>query len=273
MADSNVQGNGAARTSLEEIARQRDEARQQAESDAAQKLLQEMKEKETQPEISDSEKRRAHEESEAQRRAQWEAEKKKRDDEIQFAWEEAVCVSDEELQKNSVKRLGDMTERLTRRNMKICVTESIQTLCYEDLSFARLAMHPRKSMINCFKYINRKALEYLKQEMKDNGEKTTGVSAIGGDVPDDLCYQWAEEYFRDLNAPEDKTDADKDFVPKPYNGASGKSKKKATKKKAEAPKKAATPQKEMPPVPKQPEAEPQIDLFEGQQSLFEEAAA
>ena len=44
MSDSNVQGNGAAGTSLEEIARQRDEARQQAESDAAQKLLQEMKE-------------------------------------------------------------------------------------------------------------------------------------------------------------------------------------------------------------------------------------
>ena len=77
MSDSNVQGNGAAGTSLEEIARQRDEARQQAESDAAQKLLQEMKEKETPPEISDAEKRRAHEESEAQRRAQWEAEKKK----------------------------------------------------------------------------------------------------------------------------------------------------------------------------------------------------
>ena len=151
MADSNVQGNGAAGTSLEEIARQRDEARQQAESDAAQTLLQEMKEKETPSEVSDAEKRRVHEESEAQRRAQWESEKKKRDDEVQFAWEEAVCVSDDELQKNSVKRLGDMTERLTRRNMKICVTESIQTLCYEDLSFARLVMHPRKSMINCFK--------------------------------------------------------------------------------------------------------------------------
>lgn len=273
MADSNVQENGAAGTSLEEIARQRDEARQQAESDAAQKLLQEMKEKEAPPEVSDADKRRAHEESEAQRRAQWEAQKKKRDDEIQFAWEEAVCVSDEELQKNSVKRLGDMTERLTRRNMKLCVTENIQTLCYEDLSFARLVMHPRKSMINCFKYINRKALEYLKQEMQDNGEKTAGVSAIGGDVPDDLCYQWAEEYFRDLNAPEDKTDADKDFVPKPYNGSSGKSKKKETKKKVDAPKKVPAPKKELPPVKAPETTENQIDLFEGQQSLFEEAVA
>ena len=82
MADSNVQGNGAAGTSLEEIARQRDEARQQAESEAAQKLLQEMKGKETVPAESDAEKRRIHEESEAERRAKWEAEKKARDEEI-----------------------------------------------------------------------------------------------------------------------------------------------------------------------------------------------
>lgn len=259
MADNNNQE----LTSLEELARQRDEARQQAESEAAQKLLQEMKEQESETQ-SDEAKRQAHEDAEAKRRTQWEAEKKAREEAIQFAWEEAVCVSDQELMANSVKRLGDMTERLTRRNMKICVTESIQTLCYEDLGFARLVMHPRKSMINCFKYINRKALEYLKQEMKDNGEKTTGVSAIGGDVPDELCYQWAEEYFRDLNAPEDKTDADKEFTPKPYIGTPSKAKKKEPKKKAEPPKKEK-------PAPKPPVTEPEED--EGQQSLFEEVAA
>lgn len=259
MADNNNQEI----TSLEELARQRDEARQQAESEAAQKLLQEMKEQEADSQ-SDEAKRQAHEDAEAKRRAQWEAEKKAREEAIQFAWEEAVCVSDQELMANSVKRLGDMTERLTRRNMKICVTESIQTLCYEDLGFARLVMHPRKSMINCFKYINRKALEYLKQEMKDNGEKTTGVSAIGGDVPDELCYQWAEEYFRDLNAPEDKNDADKEFTPKPYSGTPSKAKKKEPKKKAEPPKKKK-------PAPKPPVTEPEED--EGQQSLFEEVAA
>lgn len=255
MADNNQEI-----TSLEELARHRDEARQQAESEAAQKLLQEMN---AQTE-SDAVKRQAHEAAEAQRRAKWEAEKKARDEEIQFAWEEAVCVSDEQLMENSVKRLGDMTERLTRRNMKICVTESIQTLCYEDLGFARLVMHPRKSMINCFQYINRKALDYLKQEMKDNGEKTTGINAIGGDVPDELCYQWAEEYFRDLNAPEDKTDADKEFTPKPYSETPSKAKKKEPKKKAEPPKKEK-------PASKQPAGEPEED--EGQQSLFDEVAA
>lgn len=247
--------------SLEEIARQRDEARQQAEAEAAQELLDRAERPETnQPEVDG---RKAHEAAEAQRRAEWEEKKQAREDKIQFAWEEATSVPDDQLVANSVKRLGDMTERMTRRNMKICVTENIQTLCYEDIGFARLVMHPRKSMSNCFRYINRKALEYLKQEMADNAEKTTGVSTIGGDVPDELCYQWAEEYFRDLNAKEDQTEEDKEFVPKVYTGASTKSKKEP-KKKADAPKKAK-------PAPKTVEAPPQIE--EEQQSLFGEDVA
>lgn len=65
---------------------------------------------------------------------------------------------------------------------------------------------------------------------------------IGGDVPDDLCYQWAKEYFMDLSAEEDKTEEDKEFVPKPYNGkAAPKSKKKETKKKSPTKKEAAKP--------------------------------
>ena len=58
--------------------------------------------------------------------------------------------------------------------------------------------------------------------------------AFGGDVPDDICYQWAEEYFRDLNAKEDRTDEDKEFVPKPYRSSSpATSKKKADQKKTQ----------------------------------------
>ncbi len=235
---------------LAEVAQLRDEARQEAAAQEAQRILQELNETPEPsapapaPEPSDADARKAHEEAEAKRKAEWEAKRQAREDEIQFAWERAVELSDQELTAASVKRLGDMTERLTRRNMKICVTESIQTLCYEDMEFARLVMHPRKSMINCFKYINRKALEYLKQEMKDNGEKTQGAQMIGGDVPDGLCYQWAEEYFRDMNAQEDKTDDDKEFVPKPYSGKAGSSKKKTDKKPAEkksAPKAASKP--------------------------------
>ena len=84
-------------------------------------------------------------------------------------------------------------------------------------------MHPRKSMAHCLQFINRKAREYLLAEMKDNGMEPQPNGIYGGDVPEDTCYDWAEEYFRDANAEEDEI-KEKPFVPKPYPGAPVKSK-------------------------------------------------
>ena len=217
---------------------ERDDARQQAEAEAAQAVLEQLAQAESKAnakksaEESEAQKRKAHEEAEAKRKAEWEARKKAREEEELFAWESAVALEDDALVAASMKRLGDDAERLTRRNMKQCVTEYVQTLCLEDLDFARQAMHPRKTMIRCFRYINRKARDFVKQEMKDNDEKPVN-GIYGCDVLDDLCYQWAKEYFWDMDAEEDKENEEK-FVPKPYTGkAAPKSKKKAEKKKPE----------------------------------------
>lgn len=102
---------------------------------------------------TEDEKRKAHEESEVKRKAEWEAKKKAREEADTLEWEKAVAVDEDTLIANSVKRLADETERLTRRNMKLCVTEFMQTKCYEDPAFARQVMHPRKSMLNCFHYM------------------------------------------------------------------------------------------------------------------------
>jgi hypothetical protein len=217
-----------------------DDAEQQAEADAAKEALDRLNEQEKKKAAED-EKRRAHEESEAKRKAEWDAKQavKKAADERTFA--ELAAMSDGDAMSASVKRTGADLEKLTRRNMKMCVTEHIQTICLDDPAFARLACHPRKSMINCFKYINRKAREFMEQEMKDNDEKPNGWQ--GGDVPDDLCYQWAEDYFRNPAAKEDE-DKEEKFVPKPYYGggsASSKSKKKEPAKKPEPKKPAETP--------------------------------
>lgn len=217
------------------------------------------------PEQTENEKRRAHEEAEAKRKAEWEAKKKARDEEILIAWEEALDVTAEQLTEKSLKRIGDMTERLTRRNMKECVKEHLQMLCYENEKLSRNALHPKKSMINCFKYINRKALEYLKQFQEESGEKPID-NVIGGDVPDDLCYQWAEEYFMDLNAEEDKTEEDKDFVPKPYHSTTTRSTKKKEPKKKSAPKKAE-------PAKTEGNNQMQITLETFQQSNLQEGVA
>lgn len=209
-----------------------DEEKQVAEAKSAQAVLELLKQKEAEPTVPADELKRQHEEQEAKRKAEWEAEQAAKQEAELMAWENAVAVSDEELAAISMKRVGTDAERITRRNMKNCVTEHIQTKCLEDMDFARQVMHPRKTMIRCFRYINRMAFEYVKQEMEDNDIKPGNGDGYGSDVPDDLCYQWAEEYFYDLDAKEDK-DKDEQFVPKPYTGPSPKKSKKAAPKKTE----------------------------------------
>ena len=146
-------------------------------------------------------------------------------------------MSDDEVVNASMQRVNADTEKLTRRNMKECVAEFIQTKCLEDIAFARLTMHPRKSMIHCFQYISRKAWDYIQDELKASGiQPGPGRQGYGCDVPDDLCYQWAEDYFRDPDAKEDHEEEEK-FVPNPYYGkdfARTTKKKQKEKKKAEA---------------------------------------
>ena len=109
--------------------------------------------------------------AEAKRKAEWEQKQREKAEAEQAAWENAVAMGDDEVMMASMKRVGDDAERLTRRNMKQCVTEHIQTKCLSEPEFARQVMHPRKNMIRCFRYITRKAKEFAEQEMKDNDEK------------------------------------------------------------------------------------------------------
>lgn len=226
-----------------ELASKRADDRQQAEEEQAKALLSQMQQNaDVAPAIPDPEaekkaeedrKRQEHEQAEAKRKAEWEARQRAEEEAEQAAWENAVAMSDDEVMAVSMKRVGDDSERLTRRNMKQCVTEYIQTLCLEDVAFARNVMHPRKNMVNCFRYINRRAFEFAQQEMEDNDVKPS-AEGYGTDVPDGLCYQWAEDYFKDMNAKEDRGQEEK-FVPKPYYGGRSSTTKKAEKKKAEKP--------------------------------------
>lgn len=122
-------------------------------------------------EEAEDKKRAEHEASEARRKAEWEARQQAKKEAEQAQLARLSSLSDEEVTAQAMKRVGVDTERLTRRNMKECVSEYIQTLCLEDPDFSRLTMHPRKTMIHCFFYINRKAREFVEQEMKDNDIK------------------------------------------------------------------------------------------------------
>lgn len=201
-------------------------------------------------EMADAEearKRAAHEAEEARRKAEFDARQEAKRKAVQERIDRVGAMTNEEAMNAAIRRTGADTEKLVRKNMKEMVTEFIQTLCIEDSAFARLALHPRKSMIRCFQYINRKAFEYVQDEMKANGiTPGPGMQTYGADIPEDVCYQWAEEYFRDPTVKEDE-EQEEQFVPKPYPGkTAAQPRKKTEKKKAE--KKATV--KAEPPKPK-----------------------
>lgn len=197
-------------------------------------LVLDMSGSDTAPVQDDTEKRKAHEAAEAKRRAEWEAKQAAKKQAEEAALQQINAMSDEDVIAASVKRIGTDTERLTRRNMKECVAEHIQELCRKDTAFARRTMHPRKSMIRCFKYINRMAKEYVKQEMADNDVKPDG-GCYGCDVPDEIIYQFAEAFFNATDVPEDQEKEEK-FVPKPYIGTPAKTARKAQKAEKKQPK-------------------------------------
>lgn len=190
------------------------------------------------PVTYDVAKRKAHEESEAKRKAQWEAKQLAKKQAETEAIQRLNDMSDDDVTAAAIKRIGTDVERITKRNMKECVAKHIQELARKDVVFARKTMHPRKSMINCFKYINHRAKEFIEQEMKDNDIKPEN-GVYGSDVPDGLCYKWAEDYFNDIDVPEDGEKEEK-FVPKPYVGTTSKTSSK-TKKVASKAKKAEKP--------------------------------
>lgn len=183
----------------------------------------------------DQEKRKAHEEAEAKRKAAWEARRAAKKQAEEEALQKLNAMSDEAVIAESIKRVSTDIERITRRNMKECVAAHIQELAKTSPDFARKVLNPHKSLSNCYKRIFRMAKDYIiQQEMKDNDIKPEN-GIYGGDVPDGLCYQWAEDYFNDSDAPEDQEKEEK-FIPKPYVGKTSKPKKTATKaKKSEKP--------------------------------------
>lgn len=200
--------------------------------------------------VAEDNKRKAHEAAEAKCKADWEARQaaKKAAEQEQLA--KLETMSAEELLTASMQRVSADTEKLTRRNMMECVAEYIQTMCIEDPSFTRKVMHPRKNMIRCYQYINRKAWEYVQDELKAKNITPSRNDPYASAIPEGVCYQWAVDYFNDPDAKEDHEEEEK-FVPKPYTGGNTKGKRdkaakgKAGDKKADTAKKAAkeTPKK------------------------------
>ncbi|HAQ39497.1 MAG TPA: hypothetical protein DCM73_00735 [Clostridiales bacterium] len=115
------------------------------------------------------------------------------------------AISSEAQILKAIEKISEASEKITRRNMKIQVSEFIQVRCDSDPDFAALILNPKKNLVNCFKYINRMAMEWIKEDAKARGEELHGQ--IGGDVPDDIVFDWSIEYFQKTGLPEDEEKA------------------------------------------------------------------
>lgn len=169
-----------------------------------------------------------YESKEAMHRKEWEDKQAKKKAAEQAELDAIHSLSDEEAMSRSLRRISEDTDKMIRRNMKVCVSEYIQALSLSDPDLARNTLLPRKTMRNCFRYIIRKAREYLETEgsldteepleAENTGNHRPGslgmTGTLYGDVPDDLCYAWAEEYFRSSDIKEDQEKEDV-YVPLP----------------------------------------------------------
>ncbi len=143
------------------------------------------------------------EKTEAQKRAEEQAQRER---------ERVAALSPEAAAEEAAKRVKTDTDRLTGHNMRVMVGEHIERKC-SDPEFSRLVLQPGKKMERCFRFIMRKAREYAEAEMKALGEQRMGV--YGTDVPDDIVYGWAEEYFTTPVTKEDEEDKPKPPAARP----------------------------------------------------------
>lgn len=182
------------------------------------------------PEQTEAEKKAAFEAEEAKRKAEFDAKKAKKDEEIQIEWELNTMLTPDELLAAAKEKIATGVERITRRNMKESVAAYIIKLSQESEDLSRYILHPEKDIVKCYRYINRKALGYAEEQMKLTGETPDKNGVFGIDIPDDICYMWAKEYYSSTDIPEDHEDEEK-FEPRTYRPTTKPAKKTTTKKK------------------------------------------
>jgi len=92
-------------------------------------------------------------------------------------------------------------ETLTLRTMADYVKDYISAYCEKDTDFSAKVNDPAKNFMDCIKYIKDHALKWLQEQQKmELGDYCNGV---GGDVPNDVCYNWALDYYNSKPEPKE----------------------------------------------------------------------
>lgn len=89
------------------------------------------------------------------------------------------------------------------------MTEQVQAYldkhASEDAAFAEKMRNPRKTIQNCIKFIAQQAQKYMEKH-KEEYEMERG---LGGDIPDEICFGWANHYYDESGLEIDMTEEER----------------------------------------------------------------
>jgi len=105
--------------------------------------------------------------------------------------------------------LQRQSERLTVKTMADYVLEHILSCCENDAVLAEKVSQPDKSFMDCIKYIKDRALDWLKEQQKIESSECVNPTIVCGDVPNEICYKWAVDYYNSVPAPKPYVPASK----------------------------------------------------------------
>jgi len=91
-------------------------------------------------------------------------------------------------------------DRFQMKTMADFVREYLIAYSEEHPEFSEKILDPAKSFAGCIKDIKSHALKWLREQ--PNNEMVEGErDGVSGDVPNDICYGWAIDYYTAVTVP------------------------------------------------------------------------
>ena len=174
-------------------------------------------------EEQEKQRRAEHEAKEAARKAEFEEKQRRKKEKKERARQAVRAMSDADVMAAAIKMIEAREDEIrkdfdddTNGVIEMIILQALKAGCQCDTDFARSIMNPDKCFANCIRYVGKQAYEKKKDDIQK--QIRGGAQYAAFSFPTKLYFQWATDYFNDLNAPEDKEPEEK-FKPQPYRPA------------------------------------------------------
>ena len=157
------------------------------------------------------------------RKAEFEEKQRRKKEKKERARQAVRAMSDADVMAAAIKMIEAREDEIrkdfdddTNGVIEMIILQALKAGCQCDTDFARSIMNPDKCFANCIRYVGTQAYEKKKDDIQK--QIRGGAQYAAFSFPTKLYFQWATDYFNDLNAPEDKEPEEK-FKPQPYRPA------------------------------------------------------